>query len=153
MPLHEGRCQYNGSFTTHSCVSQTTGASNKCGTCLVMTCDNSQPLFGTTVWQLHTCTTNPYTFNTQHTHATTQDYCKIVDGRPASLVVTIDNTCPECVDGSHIDIFQPAFGKLASGTVGYINVKWDFAPCPSAGSISVRAEAWEDGGYRRLRIR
>ena len=66
---------------------------------------------------------------------------------------------------SHTRIFST---QLASGTVGYVNVDWQFVPCPGAaglgaasgavaaassgGGILVRAEAWEAGGYRRLRI-
>lgn len=42
--------------------------------------------------------------------------------------------------------------QLASGTVGFINVDWEFAPCPGNPGIIVRAAAWEQGGYRRLRI-
>lgn len=29
---------------------------------------------------------------------------------------------------------------------------WEFSPCPGNPPILVRAAAWEEGGYRRLRI-
>lgn len=161
-PLHQGTpsCGIDAGVDSVAVGYGFPNADNKCGTCLLLTCNNQDALFGTT------------------------DYCNIgPDGKPASLIVTIDNTCPECGDGSWIDIFEPAFLKvcmpacrathacspqLASGTVGYVNVDWQFVPCPGAaglgaangavaaassgGGILVRAEAWEAGGYRRLRI-
>lgn len=61
---------------------------NSCGRCIKLTCNNTIPLFGQT------------------------DYCNMVNGVPASLIVTVDNTCPECDGMTHIDIFTPAFGKV-----------------------------------------
>ncbi|CAD6447903.1 f5a762c2-5399-49a2-965f-211a76cab4dd [Sclerotinia trifoliorum] len=53
-----------------------------------------------------------------------------------SITAMITDECPGC-GTNHLDLYQNAFTKLASLSVGIINVSWNYVPCPITTPLQV----------------
>ncbi len=72
----------------------------------------------------------------QYDSSATCGACVEVTGERGTLVVTIEDLCPECKFGD-LDLSINAFPKIGNPMDGRIPIRWRIVPCPVSAPISL----------------
>lgn len=72
----------------------------------------------------------------QYDTAVTCGACVEVTGENGSLIISIEDRCPECQYGD-IDLSEEAFPLIADKVDGRVPITWKFVACPVSGAVKL----------------
>ncbi len=78
--------------------------------------------------------------------------CAEVTGERGTLLVSIEDQCPECKMGD-IDLEQEAFPFIADPIKGRVPISWKVVPCPVEGPVSFYAKEGTNPYWAEIQIR
>ncbi len=88
----------------------------------------------------------------QYAGSLTCGTCIAVTGERGTLVVSIEDRCPECSFGD-IDLSIPAFEKIADPIKGRVPISWKIVACPYNNSVKFRFKEGSSQYWTAVQVR
>ncbi|HTF82333.1 MAG TPA: expansin EXLX1 family cellulose-binding protein [Cytophagales bacterium] len=98
--------------------------------------------------QLHSAALN----GVQYEGASLCGACAEVTGPRGSLVVSIEDQCPECKHGD-LDLEQEAFYFIADPIEGRVDISWKLVPCPVSGPLVFQFKQGSSPWWTAVQVR
>ncbi len=89
---------------------------------------------------------------TQYDTSMTCGACVEVTGSKGSLVIRIEDRCPECAYGD-IDLSEEAFPLIDDKINGRVSISWKFVPCPVEGAVKFYFKEGSSEWWTAVQIR
>ncbi len=78
--------------------------------------------------------------------------CAEVTGERGSLVISIEDQCPECQFGD-VDLEKDAFPLIADPIKGRVPIRWKLVPCPVSGPVVLYFKEGSHQWWKAIQVR